>query len=56
VKPAVLKRQAAGRSIARWFVPASRTGLILRDLISRLATWPGVSRLVQRSLTVGGKL
>ncbi len=53
VKPAVLRRQAAGRGMATWFVPDDRLRLAVRDLITRAATWPVVETLVKGSLSLG---
>ena len=55
VRPAVAERQAAGRSMADWFVPNSRLRLAVRDLITRFSTWPPVSPLVKRSFLLGAK-
>ncbi len=56
LRPAVLRRQVAGRAMADWFVPATPLRLAIRDLITRLSTWPGVRLIVRRSLAVGGEL
>ncbi|MGE3269979.1 MAG: FAD-dependent monooxygenase [Chloroflexota bacterium] len=56
IRPAVLKRQAAGRDMANWFVPASRWRLALRDLFMRTSLWPGVDRLIKQTLASGAKL
>lgn len=38
LRPAVQKKQAAGRSMAKWFVPASNTRIAIRDTFMRLTT------------------
>jgi 2-polyprenyl-6-methoxyphenol hydroxylase-like FAD-dependent oxidoreductase len=40
LKPAVERRQKAGRRLARWFVPDDRAHLLARDVAMRLATGP----------------
>lgn len=50
VKPAIEHQQEAGRRIAKWFVPEDETHLILRDLITRMSTWPGVAGLLRRRM------
>jgi 2-polyprenyl-6-methoxyphenol hydroxylase-like FAD-dependent oxidoreductase len=37
VRPAILKKQKAGRGIARWFVPESRARLAVRDAVMRMS-------------------
>jgi 2-polyprenyl-6-methoxyphenol hydroxylase-like FAD-dependent oxidoreductase len=44
IRPAILKKQKAGRGIARWFVPDGRMRLAVRDAVmqmsaSRLGGW-----------------
>lgn len=46
VRPAVVRKQRAGRRIADWFVPASRTRLRLRTAALRLAARPGLVGLL----------
>lgn len=46
VRPAVVRKQRAGRRIADWFVPASRTRLWLRTAALRLAARPGLVGLL----------
>lgn len=37
IRPAILKKQKAGRGIARWFVPESRARLAVRDVVMRMS-------------------
>jgi 2-polyprenyl-6-methoxyphenol hydroxylase-like FAD-dependent oxidoreductase len=54
VRPAVERKQAAGRRITRWFVPEDRFHLLIRDAAMRLSAWPIASGLVRHSIDVGG--
>jgi 2-polyprenyl-6-methoxyphenol hydroxylase-like FAD-dependent oxidoreductase len=56
VRPSAEEKQAAGRRFARWFVPDDRLHLALRDLVTRLAGWPVVSRLLERRFALGGTI
>jgi 2-polyprenyl-6-methoxyphenol hydroxylase-like FAD-dependent oxidoreductase len=51
VKPAVERKQAAGRRTAAWLVPDSRWRLAVRDRILRLATLPRFTGLLRPVLT-----
>jgi 2-polyprenyl-6-methoxyphenol hydroxylase-like FAD-dependent oxidoreductase len=55
VKPAASRVQAAGRRLARWFVPESRARLAVRDMAMRAAAWP-VAPAVFRRLLAGGRI
>jgi 2-polyprenyl-6-methoxyphenol hydroxylase-like FAD-dependent oxidoreductase len=37
LRPAILKKQKAGRGMARWFVPESRARLAVRDAVMRMS-------------------
>jgi 2-polyprenyl-6-methoxyphenol hydroxylase-like FAD-dependent oxidoreductase len=37
LRPAILKKQKAGRGIARWFVPENRARLAVRDAVLRMS-------------------
>lgn len=50
LRPAIERKQAAGRRIAGWFVPETRFRLWLRDLGLRASVWPIASRIVRRRL------
>ncbi|MFG3351718.1 FAD-dependent oxidoreductase [Streptomyces sp. NPDC048001] len=50
-RPVVEDRQEAGRAAAEWFLPASASRLRLRRAAMRLSGFPGVGRLVARSLS-----
>ena len=51
VRPSIENKQAAGRNMARWFVPRGQVRLAVRDLFMRMSTWRPVARLVRRQLT-----
>jgi len=51
LRSAVDKKQASGRSIARWFVPESQFGIMLRDVFLRASVWPGLSWFVRRQFS-----
>ena len=50
VRPSIEDKQAAGRNMARWFVPRGPVRLAVRDLFMRMSTWRPVARLVRRQL------
>jgi 2-polyprenyl-6-methoxyphenol hydroxylase-like FAD-dependent oxidoreductase len=50
VRPTVSKRQAAGRNVARWFVPEDRLHLVVRDAAMRMSAWPIASTWLRHSL------
>jgi 2-polyprenyl-6-methoxyphenol hydroxylase-like FAD-dependent oxidoreductase len=50
LKPAIEKKQRAGRGMARWFVPPDRLRLAVRDLALRLSASPLGAWLVRRQL------
>lgn len=56
LKPAVEKRQAAGRSFARWFVPDNRPRQMLANLFMRFATTPLLLPVFRRQFELGGQL
>lgn len=37
IRPAIVKKQKAGRGIARWFVPEGRMRLAARDAVMRMS-------------------
>lgn len=45
-QPVVRDRQAAGRRAAEWFLPSSRSRLLLRRAVLRLTRTPGLGRLL----------
>jgi 2-polyprenyl-6-methoxyphenol hydroxylase-like FAD-dependent oxidoreductase len=49
LRPGVERKQAAGRGLARWFVPESRVRILARDLALRMSAWPIFSNLVGRA-------
>lgn len=48
LRPAVLKRQRAGRRLARWFVAENRARLLVRDAAMRMMTSPLASQVLGR--------
>ena len=50
LRPAIARKQRAGRRIARWLVPRSRFGLVLRNLALRTSTWPVVASILRRKM------
>jgi 2-polyprenyl-6-methoxyphenol hydroxylase-like FAD-dependent oxidoreductase len=50
VRPSIEHKQAAGRNLARWFVPRGPVRLALRDLAMRLSMWRPVARVMRRQL------
>jgi len=48
IRPAIEDKQRAGRRMADWFVPASRTRIALRDAMLRVGTLPGLTWLMKR--------
>ena len=50
VQPSIETKQAAGRNMARWFVPRGPVRLAMRDLFMRLSTWRPVAHIVRRQL------
>lgn len=56
LKPTIELQQEAGRRIAKWFVPDDEPHRIVRDLVTRMATWPGVSALLRRRMAAESTL
>jgi 2-polyprenyl-6-methoxyphenol hydroxylase-like FAD-dependent oxidoreductase len=56
LKPEIAKKQAAGRRIAEWFLPATPARLALRNLMLRASIWPFVAPLFRRGLAAEGLL
>lgn len=50
VRPSIETKQAAGRNMARWFVPRGTVRLAMRDLFMRLSTWRPVAHIMRRQL------
>ncbi len=51
LRPAILKKQKAGRGIARWFVPESRARLAVRDAVLRMSASPLGGWLLKRQIS-----
>ncbi len=49
----VRKKQESGRKTARWIVPQTRLDIAFRNLTLRLATLPGLSRVLAPFLVSG---
>jgi 2-polyprenyl-6-methoxyphenol hydroxylase-like FAD-dependent oxidoreductase len=56
LKPTSERQQEAGRRTAKWFVPDDEPHRIVRDLVKRMATWPGVSEPLRRWMAVKSSL
>ncbi|MGH8224152.1 MAG: FAD-dependent monooxygenase [Woeseiaceae bacterium] len=56
LKPTIERQQEAGRRIAKWFVPDDEPHRIVRDLVTRMATWPSVSGLLRRRMAADSRL
>jgi 2-polyprenyl-6-methoxyphenol hydroxylase-like FAD-dependent oxidoreductase len=56
LRPEIESRQAAGRRMADWFVPATPLRLAVRDTLTRLSLWPGVRDLMKHSFVTASKL
>lgn len=52
VRPSVARKQAYGRSTARWLVPRSRWRMAARDVVLATSDLPGGHRLLRSSLAV----
>jgi 2-polyprenyl-6-methoxyphenol hydroxylase-like FAD-dependent oxidoreductase len=50
LKPAIERQQEAGRRMAKWFVPDDEAHRVVRDLVTRVSTWPGVAGLLRRRM------
>jgi 2-polyprenyl-6-methoxyphenol hydroxylase-like FAD-dependent oxidoreductase len=50
LKPAIMRKQRAGRRMAKWFVPENQWQLALRDLSARMSTWPVMRPLLRSRL------
>ncbi|HLU57509.1 MAG TPA: FAD-dependent monooxygenase [Pseudonocardia sp.] len=49
-RPVVAHRQATGRRVARWFLPATRRQVLLRRAVLRLSGLPGMDRTIVRAI------
>lgn len=54
LKPVVARKQAAGRRLARWFVPRTGAQLWLRDVMLRTSTSAAIAPFVRGGLAGGG--
>jgi len=52
LKPSIEEKQAAGRRLARWFVPEDRLHLVIRDTALRVITAPVISDVVRRRFSL----
>jgi 2-polyprenyl-6-methoxyphenol hydroxylase-like FAD-dependent oxidoreductase len=50
IKPAIAKKQSAGRDIARWFVPEGAIRLAVRDAVLRASTSPIGAWVMKRQM------
>lgn len=51
VRPAIERKQRAGRSAADWFVPKSRARIAVRDWIMRASVQPGLGWIAKRAFS-----
>jgi 2-polyprenyl-6-methoxyphenol hydroxylase-like FAD-dependent oxidoreductase len=56
LKPSVEEKQAAGRRLARWFVPEHRRHPVIRDAVLWMITVPGVSEIIGRSFSLASAI
>ncbi|MBI4484898.1 MAG: FAD-dependent monooxygenase [Acidobacteria bacterium] len=56
LKPTIERQQQAGRRMAKWFVPEDEPHRIVRDLVTRMSTWPGVAELLRRRMAAESML
>jgi 2-polyprenyl-6-methoxyphenol hydroxylase-like FAD-dependent oxidoreductase len=49
VRPAIMRKQKAGRSVAGWFVPRTRARIAVRNWMLRVSMQPGLGWIVKRS-------
>ncbi len=56
MKPRIVRKQQAGRSFARWFVPDTPARLLIRDLSLRVTGWPVLAPLLRRQFAFGDAL
>lgn len=56
LKPDIQKRQRTGRRFAKWFVPDSRTRLVLQEAVWRIATRQPASLILKRQFAAGNTL
>jgi hypothetical protein len=54
MKPAIERKQRAGRRLARWLVPDTRLRQVVNDVLTRMIAWPIVWRLSRRALAPEG--
>jgi 2-polyprenyl-6-methoxyphenol hydroxylase-like FAD-dependent oxidoreductase len=50
VRPVIERQQAAGRTMAKWFVPRDRVHRIARDAIVRVSSWPFVAPVLRQQI------
>lgn len=56
LKPTIERQQQAGRRMAKWFVPEDQPHRLVRDLVTRMSTWPGVAGLLRRRMAAESML
>jgi 2-polyprenyl-6-methoxyphenol hydroxylase-like FAD-dependent oxidoreductase len=50
VKPAIERKQRAGRRLAKWFVPSTSRRIVVRDWALAASKWPGLSWILANQL------
>ncbi|HEY6927504.1 MAG TPA: FAD-dependent monooxygenase [Steroidobacteraceae bacterium] len=56
LRPGIERLQAAGRRIARWFLPETPVRLALRNLALRTSAWPIAASVLRRRMAAGSVL
>ena len=56
LRPGIQRLQAAGRRIARWFLPETPVRLALRNLALRTSSWPIAAGVLRRRMAAGSVL
>ena len=50
VQPTIERQQRAAYRLARWFVPSTSVGIVLRDAMTRAAAWPSVGFVLRHRM------
>lgn len=56
LRPDIEEKQAAGRRMARWFVPDGQVRLAIRETVMRLSAKPPASLMLKRQFAAGKKI
>jgi 2-polyprenyl-6-methoxyphenol hydroxylase-like FAD-dependent oxidoreductase len=55
MRPRIIEVQRFGRSFVKWMAPASSARIVARDWLLRVASLPGLDRLLMKTLSPGGR-